>query len=62
MLTIQTQQTVLAISNYLIKLLSIFGGAYHKTLRLEAYSNTLKKHRYSILGSAKVKFFHPPML
>ena len=61
-LTSQAQQTVLAISSYLINLLFNTGDAYHKMLRLKAYSNNLKKHIYSILDYAKVEFFHPPIL
>ena len=44
MLTSQAWQIVLAISSYLINLLSITGDAYCKTLRLNAYGDTLKKH------------------
>ena len=61
-LTSQTQQTVLAISSYLINLLFKTIDAYCKILSLKAYSDTLKKHLYSILHYAKVEFFHPPML
>ena len=49
MLTSQAYQTVLATSSYLINLLSITGDAYHKTLRLKAYSDPLKEHLFSIL-------------
>ena len=62
MLTSQAQQTMLAISSYLINLLFITGDAYCKTLRLKAYSDTLKKYLYGILDYVEVKFFHPPML
>ena len=62
MLTSQAQQTVLAISSYLINLLFNTGDAYFKTLRLKAYSDTLKKHLYGILDYAKVEFLYPPML
>ena len=62
MLTSQAQQTALAISSYLIKLLLNTGDAYCKTLRLKVYTDTLKKHLYGILDYAKVEFFHPPML
>ena len=57
MLTSQAQQTVLAISSYLINLLFNTGDAYYKTLRLKAYSDTLKKHLYGILDYTKVEFF-----
>ena len=62
LLTRQAQQTVLAISSYIINLLSIIGNSYHKMLRLKAYSNALKKYLSGILDYAKVEFFHPPML
>ena len=62
MLISQAQQTVLAISSYLINLLYITGNAYYKILRLKAYSDTLKKYLSSILDSAKVEFFPPSML
>ena len=62
MLTNQAQKTMLAISSYLIKLLSITGDAYCKTLRVKAFSDTLKKHLSGILDYAEVKFFDPPML
>ena len=42
MLTIQAQQTVLAILSYLINLLFKTGNAYYKMLRLKAYRDTLK--------------------
>ena len=47
-LTVQAQQIVLAISSYLINLLFNTGDAYCKTLRLKAYSDTLKKHFYCV--------------
>ena len=53
MLTSQAQKTVLAISSYLINLLFNTGYAYSKTLRLKAYSDTLKKHLYGILDYAQ---------
>ena len=62
MLTSQAHQTVLAISSYLINLLFNTSKAYCKTLRLKAYSNTLKKHLYDILDYAKVEFLYPPLL
>ena len=62
MLTSQAEQTVLAISSYLINLLLNTGNAYCKTLRLKAYSDTLKKHLYGILDYAEVEFLYPPML
>ena len=62
MLINQAQQTVLTISSYFIKLLLNTGDTYHKTFRLEAYSDTLKKYLYSILDYAKVELFHPSML
>ena len=54
MLTSQAQQTVLAISSYLINLLFKTGDAYCKMLRLNAYSDTLKKHLYGILDYTEV--------
>ena len=62
MLKSQAQQTVLAISSYLINLLSITGNVHHKMLRLKSYSDTLKRHLPGILHYAKVKIFHPPIL
>ena len=62
MLTSQAQQTMLVISSYLINLLFDTGDAYCKTLKLKAYSDTLKKHLYSILDYAEVEFLYPPML
>ena len=62
MLTGQAQKTVLAISSYLINLLFKTGDAYRKTLRLKAYSDTLKKYLYGILDYAKVEFLYLPML
>ena len=62
MLISQAQQSMLAISSYLINLLFNTGNAYNKTLRLKAYSDTLKKHLYGILDYAEVELFHPPML
>ena len=62
MLTSQAQQTVMAISSYLINLLFKTGDVYCKKLRLKACSYTLKKHLYGILDYAKVEFFHPLML
>ena len=62
MLTSQAHQTVLAISNHLINLLSITGDTYCKTLRLTAYSDTLEKHLSGILEYTKEKFFYHPML
>ena len=50
MLTSQAQKTLLDISSYFINLLSITGNAYYKTIRLKAYSNTLKKHLSGILN------------
>ena len=61
MQTSQAQQTVLAISSYLINLLFNTGNAYHKTFRLKAYGDTLKKHRYGILDYVELDFFHPPI-
>ena len=61
-LTSQAQQTVLFISNYLIYLLSVTGDAYHKTLRIKAYSDILKKYLFSILDYTEVKFVYPPIL
>ena len=57
MLISQAQQIMLGILNYLINLLFNTGNAYHKTLRLKAYSDTLKKYLYSILYYTKVEFF-----
>ena len=62
LLTSQAQQTALAISRYLISLLSITGDAYNKILRLKAYSGTLKNHLSSTLDYTEVNFFHPTML
>ena len=62
MLKSQAQQTVLAISSYLINLLFRISDAYHKTLRVKAYSDTLEKHLSSILDYTEMEFFHPPML
>ena len=53
---------MLAISSYLINLLSTTGDVYQKTLKLKAYSDTLKKHLFGILEYAEVKFFYPLML
>ena len=61
-LTSQTQQTVLDILRYSINLLFNTGNAYHKTLRIKAYRDTLKKHLVGILDCAKVEFFHCCML
>ena len=64
-LTSQAQQTMLAISSYLINLLFNTDNAYSKMLRLKAYSDTLinkKKHLYGIVDYTKILFFHPPML
>ena len=61
MLTSQTQQTVLAISGYMINLLFNTGNAYKKILRLKAYSDTLKKHVYDILDYTKVEFLYLSM-
>ena len=61
-LTSQAQQTVVAISSYLINLLYYTGNAYCKTFRLKAYSDTLKKLLYGILDYTEVEFFYPPML
>ena len=60
--TSQAQKTVLAISIYLINLLFNTRKVYHKTLRLKAYSDTLKKHLYSVLDYAEVEFFYLSML
>ena len=60
MLISQAQQTMLAISSYLINLLFITGDAYCKTLRLKAYSDTLKKYLYGILDYAEVNSFILP--
>ena len=62
MLTSQAQQIILAISSYLINLLSIICDIYCKTLRLKTYSDTLMKHLPSVLDYAKVELFQPPML
>ena len=62
MLTSQAQQTVLAISSYLINLLLNTSNAYFKMLRLKTYSDTLKKDLYGILDYAEVESLHPPML
>ena len=61
MLISQAQQTLLAISSYLINLLLNTSDAYRKMLRLKAFSDTLKKDLYSILDYTKVQFFYPPM-
>ena len=62
-LTSQTQQTVLAIASYFVKLPSITGYEYGKTLSLKAYSDTLKKYiSVYVCHYAEVKFFNPPML
>ena len=44
---------MLAISSYLINLISINGDAYHKTLALKAYYNNLRKHLLGILDYVK---------
>ena len=62
MLTNQAQKTVLAISEYLINLLSITGSAYYKMLGLKIQINTVKKHLSGTLDYDIVKFFHPFML
>ena len=62
MLVSQPQQTVLAISSYLINLLFNTGNTYRKTIRLKTYSDTLKKHLYGILDYTKVDFLYLPML
>ena len=59
MLTSQAQLTMLAISRYLINLLSITGDVYCKMLRPKPYSAALKKYLFGILDYAKVKLFHP---
>ena len=61
MLTSQAQQTVLAISSYLINLLFNTVNTYCKTLRLKACSDTLKKHLYGILDYTEEEFVYPPM-
>ena len=61
MLISQVQQTVQAISSYLVNLLSITGDAYCKTLSFKPYNDTLKKHLSSILDYTEVKIFYPPM-
>ena len=61
MLTSQAQQTVLAISSYLINPLLNTGNAYHKMLRLKAYSDTLEKYLYDILDYTEVKFLYLAM-
>ena len=48
MWTSQAQQTMLAISSYLITLLFKTADTYHKMLSLKAYSDTLKKYLYGI--------------
>ena len=50
MLVSQPQQTVLAISSYLINLLFNTGNTYRKKIRLKTYSDTLKKYLYGHLG------------
>ena len=62
MLTSQAQKIVLAISNYLINLLFNTSDAYCKMLRLQAYSDTLKKHLYGVLNYIEVEFLYPTML
>ena len=62
MLTNQAQQTMLAISSYLINLLFNTGNAYSKILKLKAYSGTLKKNLYGISDHAKVEFLYCSML
>ena len=58
----QDQQTVFAITSYLINLLSITANVYYKTLKLKAYSGTFKKHLSNISDYTAVEFLHPPML
>ena len=53
----QAQQTVLAISSYLIILLFNTSDSYCKTLTRKVYSDTLKKYLYGILDYAKVEVF-----
>ena len=62
MLASQAQQTILAISSYLINLLSISNDVYYKTIRLKANSDTLKKYISGTLDYSEVELFHPPML
>ena len=62
MLTNQAQQNVLAISNYFINLFFSIGNEYCKMLKLNAYTDTLKKHLYDVLDYTEVEFFYPPML
>ena len=52
---------MLVIPTHLSNLLSTTSDAYNKTLRLKAYSDTLKKHISNILDYAKVKFFNLSM-
>ena len=52
---------MMAMLSYLINILSISGIVYYKTLRLKAFSDTLRKYLSGILDYAEVKFFHPPM-
>ena len=54
----QAKQTVLAISSYLVTLLSITDDTYCKTLRLKAYIDILK----NLLDCTELKLFYLPML
>ena len=56
MLIRQAQQIMLAISSYLINLLSITSNAYCKMLRFKAYIDTLKKYLSGILDYTEVTY------
>ena len=58
----QAQKPMLAISCYLYKLLSTTSYVYCKTLRIKAYSDTLKKHLYGFLVYSKKKLFNCLMI
>ena len=53
MLTSQAQKTILAISNYLVKLLSKSSDECSKMLRHKAYGDILKKYLFAVLDCAK---------
>ena len=60
MLTSEAQKTVLVISSYWINLLFITGDAYHKMLKLKAYSDTLKKPSLWYFGLWKSEVLPSP--
>ena len=53
---------MLASSRYFVNLLFNTSKAYLKTLRLKAYSDTFRKHRYGILEYAEMELYYSNML